>query len=151
MYSTGNYIQYLVRTYKGKNLKKHTHVTESLCCTPETNTTLQISDTSIFKKVINAAIPQETSFIHISEKLGKCYLKRGLPWWLSGKESTCNAGVSSSIPELGRSPRRGYDNLFQYSCLEIIWIEEPGGLQSIHRVIKSQTQLSYWALILKEH
>ena len=31
----------------------------------------------------------------------------GLPWWLSGKESTCNAGATgdaSLIPGLGRSP-----------------------------------------------
>jgi len=30
----------------------------------------------------------------------------GLPWWLSGKESTCNAGATgdaSLIPGLGRS------------------------------------------------
>ena len=28
----------------------------------------------------------------------------GLPRWLSGKESTCNAGYMDSIPELGRFP-----------------------------------------------
>ena len=41
-----------------------------------------------------------------------------LPWWLSGKESACNAGDSSSIPGLGRSPGGGKGNLLQYSCLE---------------------------------
>ena len=30
----------------------------------------------------------------------------GLPWWLSGKESACNAGDPASIPGLGRSPWR---------------------------------------------
>ena len=29
------------------------------------------------------------------------------PWWLSGKESACNAGDRGSIPELGRSPGGG--------------------------------------------
>ena len=32
---------------------------------------------------------------------------QGLPWWLSGKESACNAGATgdaSLIPGLGRSP-----------------------------------------------
>ena len=30
-----------------------------------------------------------------------------LPWWLSGKESACNAGDPSVIPYLGRSPGKG--------------------------------------------
>ena len=42
----------------------------------------------------------------------------GLPQWLSGKESTCNAGDAGSIPGLGRFPGGGNDNPFQYSCLE---------------------------------
>ena len=35
----------------------------------------------------------------------------GLPWRLSGKESTCTAGDSGSIPGLGRSPGGGHSNL----------------------------------------
>ena len=45
----------------------------------------------------------------------------GLPWWLSGKESTCNeedTGDASSIPALRRSPRGRNGNPLQYSCLE---------------------------------
>ena len=45
----------------------------------------------------------------------------GLPWWLSGKESTCCAGDTrdtGSIPESGRSPGGGHDSALQYSCLE---------------------------------
>ena len=42
----------------------------------------------------------------------------GLPQWLSGKESTCNAGDVGSIPGLGRFPGGGNDNPFQYSCLQ---------------------------------
>ena len=42
----------------------------------------------------------------------------GLPWWLSSKESACQAGDSGSIPGLGRSLGGGHDNPFQYSCLE---------------------------------
>ena len=41
-----------------------------------------------------------------------------LPGGSDGKESACNAGNSSLIPELGRSPGEGNDNLLQYSCLE---------------------------------
>ena len=46
--------------------------------------------------------------------------KRGLPRWLSGKESAFSAGDSgdaASIPELGRSPGGGNGNPLQYSCL----------------------------------
>ena len=55
----------------------------------------------------------------------------GLPWWLSGKESACNAGDLGSIPGSGRSPREGTGYPLQYSCLENSWTEEPGGLQSM--------------------
>lgn len=34
----------------------------------------------------------------------------GLPWWLSDKESVCNAGDVGLIPGLGRSPREGKGN-----------------------------------------
>ena len=40
-----------------------------------------------------------------------------LPWWLSSKESTCNAGNTGSIPRSGRSPGEGKGNPLQYSCL----------------------------------
>ena len=54
----------------------------------------------------------------------------GLPWWLSVKESACNAGDPGSIPGSGRSPGEGNGNPLQDSCLESPWTEEPGGLQS---------------------
>ena len=41
-----------------------------------------------------------------------------VPWWLSGKESACNAGDQGLIPGLGRSPGEGNGNPLQYSCLE---------------------------------
>ena len=40
----------------------------------------------------------------------------GLPWWLSGKESTSQAGDVGSIPGSGRSPGNG--NPLQYSYVE---------------------------------
>ena len=48
-------------------------------------------------------------------------VKIGLPRWLSGKESTCNAsatGDMGSVPGSGRSPGGGHDNPLQCSCLE---------------------------------
>ena len=65
----------------------------------------------------------------------------GLPKWLSGRESTCQAGDEGSIPGLGRSPGERNGNPLQYSCLG-----NPmgrGALQAtVHGVAKSQTQLS---------
>ena len=40
-----------------------------------------------------------------------------LPWWLSSKESVCNAGNPGLIPGLGRSPGEGNGDPLQYSCL----------------------------------
>ena len=43
---------------------------------------------------------------------------RGFPQSLIGKSSACNAGDPGLIPESGRYPGEGNDNLLQYSCLE---------------------------------
>ena len=63
----------------------------------------------------------------------------GLPRWLSGKESACNAENLGSIPGSRRSPGGGHGNPLQYSCLEnpmdLIW------QAIIHRVAKSWTGL----------
>ena len=42
----------------------------------------------------------------------------GLPWWLSGKESACNAEDLGLIPGSERSPGGGHGNPLQYSCYE---------------------------------
>ena len=47
------------------------------------------------------------------------------------KNMPANAGDTGLISGLGRSPGEGNGNPFQYSYLEIPWIEEPGGLQSM--------------------
>ena len=44
-------------------------------------------------------------------------LERGLPRWLSGKESPANAGDAGLIPGSERSLGEGNGNPFQYSCL----------------------------------
>ena len=45
-------------------------------------------------------------------------LEIGIPRWLSGKESTYQAGDSGLIPGWGRSPGEGNGNPLQYSFLE---------------------------------
>ena len=42
----------------------------------------------------------------------------GLPWWLSGKESACNAVDMGLISGSGRSPGEENGNPLQYSYLE---------------------------------
>ena len=42
----------------------------------------------------------------------------GFPGGSDGKKSTCNVGDLGSIPEVGRSPGGGHDNLLHYSFLE---------------------------------
>ena len=53
----------------------------------------------------------------------------GFPGGSDGKESTCNVGDLSSIPELGRSPgeEKGYPH--QYSGLEISRYYSPWSLK----------------------
>ena len=65
----------------------------------------------------------------------------GPPWWLSDKESTCNARDLGSVPFLGRSPGEGNGNPLQYSCRE-----NPMGRgawkATVHGVTKSWIWLS---------
>ena len=64
-----------------------------------------------------------------------------LPWWLSGKESACNAGDAGSIPGSGRSPGKGNGCLLQY-CLEYSCLENPmdrgAWRAAVHGVAESQ-------------
>ena len=52
------------------------------------------------------------------EEIRDKYVAIGLPWWLSVKESACNAGHPGSTPGLGRSPGGEHGNPLFYSCLE---------------------------------
>ena len=47
------------------------------------------------------------------------------------KNPPANAGDRGSIPGLARSPREGNGSPLQYSCWEIPWTENSGGLQSL--------------------
>ena len=71
---------------------------------------------------------QDTDFINVYSYYW------GFPWWLISNESACNAGAMADadlIPWLGRSPGGEKWQPTQYSCLETLMEEEPGGLQSI--------------------
>ena len=64
----------------------------------------------------------------------------GLPQWLNGKESNCNAGATEDmglIPELQRYLGGGHDNPLQYSCLDNL-VDKGAWWATIHRVSKSK-------------
>ena len=75
----------------------------------------------------------------VAETSGPCARVAGRGWaTVSGgsvvKNPPANAGDTGdtgSIPGSGRSPGEANGNRFQYSCWEIPWTEEPGGLQSL--------------------
>ena len=57
-----------------------------------------------------------------------------IPWWLSGKDTTCNAGDSgdeSSIPGLEDSLEKEMATHSSVLAWRIPWTEEPSGLQSM--------------------
>ena len=62
----------------------------------------------------------------------------GFPRWLSDKESECQPKDLGTIPGLGRSPGKGNDNPFQYSCLENP-MDRGAQQATVHGVTKSWT------------
>ena len=65
----------------------------------------------------------------------------GLPRWLNGKESACNArdtGDAGLIPGSGRFPGGGHGNPLQYSCLENP-MDRGAWRVTVHGVAKSWT------------
>ena len=70
-------------------------------------------------------------------------LSTWLPWQLSGKESTCNAGHAGLIRKILGQKDTLEEEIVTHSSilvLRIPWTEEPGRLQSIG--LQSQTCLS---------
>ena len=56
--------------------------------------------------------------VHSDSQSKHIYAFIRLPRWLSGKESSCNAGDVGLIPGLGRSPGGGLGNPLQDFCLK---------------------------------
>ena len=79
-----------------------------------------------------------------SEKHFCVYICVGLPWCLSGKESTCNSGDAGLIPGSGRSPGEGNGNPLKYSCLgnpmnRRAWRATENGMAKSHTRLSDQT------------
>ena len=77
-------------------------------------------------------------------------LSRRLPWWLSGKESTCQCRRRGFDPWVEKISRRR--KMANHSCIlgwEVPWTEEPGRLQSMgsqrvgHNLATKQQQQKY--------
>ena len=68
------------------------------------------------------------------------------PGGSGSKESACNVGDLSSIPGSGRSPGKENGNPVQYSCMENT-MDRRAWQATVHRVTKSQTQLSDFTFI----
>ena len=70
-------------------------------------------------------------------------IEGGLPWWLSGKETTCQCRRLGFDPWVGEIPKEGNGNVL---AGEIPWTEKPGGLQSMgsqnsHTLLNNQTTI----------
>ena len=78
------------------------------------------------------------------------YKTGGFPGGSEVKASACNAGDLGSISGSGRSPGEGNGNPLQYYCLEN---PMDGGAwwATVHRVTKSQTQLSDFTFTFKQY
>ena len=71
-----------------------------------------------------------------------------LPWWLSCKEPTCQHRSHGFDPWVGKIPWRKkmatHSSIFAW---EILWTEDPGGLQSLgsqrvgHDLVTKQQQI----------
>ena len=51
---------------------------------------------------------------------------KGFPWWLSGKEPTCQSRDTGSISGAGIPRGEGNGKPLLYSCLVILWTKELG-------------------------
>ena len=61
----------------------------------------------------------------------------GFPGGSVVKNSPADAGDKGSVPDPGRFPREENGNPLSILVWEILWTEEPGGLQSMR--LQSQT------------
>ena len=95
--------------------------------------------------LINIALLDKDIFLvtfrRISKKHSHLMSYSGLPRWLSGKESACNARDVGLIPGSGRYPGKGNGNPLQYSSLENS-MDRGAWWATVYGASNSQTQLS---------
>ena len=98
-----------------------------------------------FKKILYISSRQlgSSSFAQNWNKFGWNLYQASL-WWLSCKESTCNAEDDGSFPDREDPPEEGTTSQASILAWWIPWTKEPGGLQSIesHRVRHNWSDLA---------
>ena len=72
------------------------------------------------------------------------YTWLGLPWWLSDKESACNAADTGLIPGSGRSPGQGDGNLLHYFCLGDLM--DRGAWQATGHGVAKESDTTEWLI-----
>ena len=83
----------------------------------------------------------------------------GFPGSLVGKESTCNAGDPSLIPESGRSAGEGIGNILQYSWASFVaelvknpptiletWVRSPGWEDPLEKGKVTHSSILAWRI-----
>ena len=83
----------------------------------------------------------------------------GFPGSLVGKESTCNAGDPSLIPESGRSAGEGIGNILQYSWASLVaelvknpptiletWVRSPGWEDPLEKGKVTHSSILAWRI-----
>ena len=121
-------------------LKSTIKAQHSIQLTLSVSTGVEVSHKTCICFICFVSLSESSFFSPTFTNLLKDTSKDGLPQWLHGKESFCNAGAACLIPGSRRSPGGRHGNALQYSCLEnpmgsIAWWAID------HGVAKSWTQL----------
>ena len=93
-----------------------------------------------FSKISITLITKSCSAITRKQNCRSISLLMGFPGGAVGKQSSCNAGDTGSIPRSGWSPGEGHGNPIQDSCLENP-MDSRAWWATVHRVAKNGTWL----------
>ena len=92
--------------------------------------------------MLNKPMALNVKFSTLHHLVGTYYAQgMGFPSGSAVKNPPANAGDTSLIPGLERSPGGGNGNPLQYSCLKNPTMDRGAWQAIVHRVAKSQTQL----------
>ena len=93
--------------------------------------------------MLNKSMALNVKFSKLHHLVGTYYAQgMGFPSGSAVKNPPANAGDTSLIPGLERSPGGGNSNPLQYSCLKNPTMDRGAWQAIVHRVVKSQAQNS---------
>ena len=111
------------------------------CCGHE-----EKSVSTFLEHAMSSATQMATSPPETSKNVCLCFR---LPWWISGKERTCQCRRLGFNPWVGKIPWRRKCNPLQCSCLENP-MDRGAWWATVHGVAKSRTGLSSYTLTLSQ-